>query len=187
MEQWKQYKLSDICDLIAGFAFKSVDFGTEGAFVVKIKDIQPPFVNLDDADKVNLTAYDTAKLKKLLISKGDFLLAMTGATIGKIGKYISNEQSYLNQRVLKFLPKQQVDSKFIYYSLLTNAFRLYILNHIDSDSAQPNISANTIGKYELSIPCIETQKRIADILSSLDDKIELNRRINDNLTPTYYA
>lgn len=181
MEQWKQYKLSDICDLIAGFAFKSVDFGTEGAFVVKIKDIQPPFVNLDDADKVNLTAYDTAKLKKFLISKGDFLLAMTGATIGKIGKYISNEQSYLNQRVLKFLPKQQVDSKFIYYSLLTNAFRLYILNHIDSDSAQPNISANTIGKYELSIPCIETQKRIADILSSLDDKIELNRRINDNL------
>lgn len=88
MEQWKQYKLSDICDLIAGFAFKSVDFGTEGAFVVKIKDIQPPFVNLDDADKVNLTAYDTAKLKKFLISKGDVLLAMTGATIGKIEKYI---------------------------------------------------------------------------------------------------
>ena len=181
MEEWKKYKLSDICDLIAGFAFKSVDFGTEGVSVVKIKDIQPPFVNLDDADKVNLTAYDTVKLKKFLISKGDFLLAMTGATIGKIGKYISNEQSYLNQRVLKFLPKQQVDSKFVYYSLLTNAFQLYILNHIDSDSAQPNISANTIGKYELSIPCIRTQKRIADILSSLDDKIELNRRINDNL------
>ena len=181
MEEWKQYKLSDICDLIAGFAFKSVDFGTEGVSVVKIKDIQPPFVNLDDADKVNLSAYDTAKLKKFLISKGDFLLAMTGATIGKIGKYISNEQSYLNQRVLKFQPKEQVDSKFVYYSLLANAFQLYILNHIDSDSAQPNISANTIGKYELSIPCIETQKRIADILSSLDDKIELNRRINDNL------
>ena len=181
MEEWKQYKLSDICDLIAGFAFKSVDFGTEGVSVIKIKDIQPPFVNLDDADKVNLSAYDTAKLKKFLISKGDFLLAMTGATIGKIGKYISNEQSYLNQRVLKFQPKEQVDSKFVYYSLLANAFQLYILNHIDSDSAQPNISANTIGKYELSIPCIETQKRIVDILSSLDSKIELNRRINDNL------
>ena len=181
MEQWKKYKLSDICDLIAGFAFKSIDFGTEGVSVVKIKDIQPPFVNLDNADKVNLSAYDIDKLKKFLISKGDFLLAMTGATIGKIGKYISNEQSYLNQRVLKFLPKQQVDSKFLYYSLLTHAFQLYILNHIDSDSAQPNISANTIGKYELSIPCIKTQKRIADILSTFDNKIELNRRINDNL------
>ena len=173
--------MSDICDLIAGFAFKSIDFGTEGVSVVKIKDIQPPFVNLDNADKVNLSAYDIDKLKKFLISKGDFLLAMTGATIGKIGKYISNEQSYLNQRVLKFLPKQQVDSKFLYYSLLTHAFQLYILNHIDSDSAQPNISANTIGKYELSIPCIKTQKRIADILSTFDNKIELNRRINDNL------
>ena len=181
MEDWKLYRLSDLTDLIAGFAFKSADFVPDGFPVIKIKDIQPPFINVAGTDKVNLLSYNTDKLQKYLISKGDFLLAMTGATIGKIGRYINEEQAYLNQRVLKFVPKPCVDTKFVYYSLLTHEFQSYVVNHIDSESAQPNISANTIGKYELSVPNIETQKKIANILSSLDSKIELNRRINDNL------
>ncbi|MCR2005643.1 restriction endonuclease subunit S [Bacteroides acidifaciens] len=181
MEEWKLYRLLDLTDLIAGFAFKSADFSSVGFPVVKIKDIQPPFVNIEGTDKVNLSSYNTNKLQKFLISKGDFLLAMTGATIGKIGRYINEEQAYINQRVLKFVPKACVDSKFVYYCLFTHEFQSYVMNHIDSESAQPNISANTIGKYELAIPNIETQKKITNILSSLDSKIELNRRINDNL------
>lgn len=181
MEEWKTYLLSDLTDLIAGFAFKSADFGTIGFPVVKIKDIQPPFVNIEGTDKVNLSPYNTDKLQKYLISKGDFLLAMTGATIGKIGRYINKEHAYLNQRVLKFVPKTYVDSKFVYYCLLTHEFQSYVMNHIDSESAQPNISANTIGKYVLAVPDIETQKKISSVLSSIDSKIELNRKINDNL------
>ena len=169
--------MSDICDLIAGFAFKSVDFGAEGVSVVKIKDIQPPFVNLDSADKANLSAYDTDKLKKFLITKGDFLLAMTGATIGKIGKYISNEQSYLNQRVLKFLPKQHVDSEFVYYSLLSNAFQLYILNHIDSDSAQPNISAESL------IPLSSALNAIFNMICKHDRQSKRLITLRDTLLP----
>lgn len=181
MEDWKEYRLSDLSDLIAGFAFKSKDFTSSGFPVIKIKDIQPPFVNLEGTDKVNISSYNTDKLQKYLIKKGDFLLAMTGATIGKMGRYINEEQAYLNQRVLKFVPKTCVDSKFLYYRLLTQEFQNYVVNHIDSESAQPNISANTIGKYELLVPNIKEQKRIANILSVLDSKIELNRRINGNL------
>ena len=181
MEDWKEYRLSDLSDLIAGFAFKSKDFTSSGFPVIKIKDIQPPFVNLEGTDKVNISSYNTDKLQKYLIKKGDFLLAMTGATIGKMGRYINEEQAYLNQRVLKFVPKTCVDSKFLYYRLLTQEFQNYVVNHIDSESAQPNISANTIGKYELLVPNIKEQKRIANILSVLDSKIELNSRINRNL------
>ena len=181
MEEWKEYKLEETTDFIAGYAFKSKDFGSYENKVVKIKDIQPPFVSIASIDGVNIHEYDISKLAKYLVYKNDFLLAMTGATIGKIGRYIYDKPVYLNQRVLKFMPKVGFDSDFIYYSLISDSFQKFIINHIDSDSAQPNISANTIGKYRLYIPDITIQKKISHVLKVLDSKIELNRRINDNL------
>ena len=180
MEEWKEYKLGDVCELIPGFAFKSKDFGNYVTKVIKIKDIQPPFVDIEGADGVCLLNYDVSKLSKFLIHKGDFILAMTGATIGKIGRYVDNTPSYLNQRVLKFSPKSFVDFNYIYYYLSNPIFHSYVLNHVDSESAQPNISAKTIGKYPVLLPSLEEQKSISSILRSLDDKIEINRRINDN-------
>ena len=184
MEEWKEYKLGEVCDLIPGFAFKSKDFGDYKTKAIKIKDIKPPFVDFDGADGVCVDEYDVFKLKKYMVKKGDFILAMTGATIGKIGKYINNTPSYLNQRVLRFAPKDIVDKNFIYYFLSTPHFQKFIINHVDSESAQPNISGNTIGRYSIRLPQKETQHRIASILKSLDDKIEVNRRINDNF---YFA
>ena len=180
MEEWKDYKLGEVCDLIPGFAFKSKDFGDYKTKAIKIKDIKPPFVDFDGADGVCVDEYDVFKLKKYMVKKGDFILAMTGATIGKIGKYINNTPSYLNQRVLRFAPKDIVDKNFIYYFLSTPHFQKFIINHVDSESAQPNISGNTIGRYSIRLPQKETQHRITRILKSLDDKIEVNRRINDN-------
>ena len=173
-------KLADVTELIAGYAFKSKDFGDYKNKVVKITQINPPIVDIEGATGVDLSKYDEHKLEKYIARKGDFLLAMTGATIGKIGK-IEEGQGYVNQRVLMFKPMDTVDKKFVYYILQGYEFSRYVLNHIDSESAQPNISANTIGKYEFDLPPLPTQRRIASILSSLDDKIELNRKMNENL------
>ena len=181
MEEWREYKLGEVCDFIPGFAFKSGDFGNYNTKAIKIKDIKPPFVDVAGADGVCLEKYDLKKLSKYLVRKGDFVLAMTGATIGKIGRYNSKTSAYLNQRVLRFAPKVFVSFDFIYFYLSTKHFQTYIINHIDSESAQPNISGNTIGKYPVMLPSITTQERIASFLKSLDDKIEVNRQINDNL------
>ena len=181
MEGWKEYKLSDVCGLVPGFAFKSKDFGTGADIAIKIKDIQPPYVETIDADHVDISNYDLNKLSKFIVHRGEFLLAMTGATIGKIGKYIDEKPAYVNQRVLKFKDVGLVYYPYLYYFLSTEVFQSYIFNHIDSQSAQPNISSNTIGKYAVRVPSLKTQQQIAAILSSIDDKIECNRRINDNL------
>ena len=135
---------------------------------------------------VDVTKYTLSKLAKYEIHKGDFVLAMTGATIGKIGRYISNTGAYINQRVLKFKPHEDVNSDFIYYIVSSTSFQKYIFNNVDSETAQPNISAGSVGKYEFELPSLEEQNRIADILVSLDNKIQLNRQINDNLTSTAY-
>lgn len=181
MSEWKEVQLCDTCNLIAGYAFKSKDFGDYPTKVIKIADINPPFVSSDNSSGVNLLNYNVTKLKKYVVKKGDYLLAMTGATIGKLGRYISDEQVYLNQRVLRFEPHKSIDSDFLYYILCGRQFSKYIVNHIDSESAQPNISAGTIGKFLFRIPEIDTQHRIASILSSLDDKISVNKKICENL------
>lgn len=177
---WQEVKLGDVCDLIAGFAFKSKDFGNYPDKVIKITNIEPPFVNMTNLIGIDISQYNRDKLKKFLAIKGDYVLAMTGATIGKLGRIYQNE-AYINQRVLMFKAKKDTNQCFLYYVLSSYNFSQYILNHIDSESAQANISANTVGKYIFSHPPLDVQKKIAGVLGALDDKIELNNKINQNL------
>lgn len=180
--EWKEVRLGDVCDLIAGFAFKAKDFGEFPTKVIKIGDIKPPFVDYVGQVGVDISNYDINRLSKYTVKYGDYVLAMTGATIGKVGKYISKNFSYINQRVLKFSPKQNVDADFINYIICSNIFAKYVVNYVDSESAQPNISAPTISKFAFQIPSEkDDQHRIASILSSLDRKIELNNKINADL------
>ena len=181
MKENKIVKLSDVCDLIPGFAFKSSEFGEHKVKAVKIGDIQPPYVNFESMTGVDISKYSVSRLAKYKIVKGDFVLAMTGATIGKIGRYIADTGAYINQRVLKFKSHDEVNSDFIYYVVSSISFQKYILNNVDSETAQPNISAGSVGKYEFELPSLEEQNRIANILASIDNKIQLNRQINDNL------
>jgi len=179
--KWERRKLCDLCDLIAGFAFKSTDFGDYKHKVIKIKNIQPPYVELSSSDGVDISKYVLSKLDKYLVKQDDFVLAMTGATIGKIGR-LQKGQAYLNQRVLLFHERTgKVDKNFLYYSLCKQDFLPFVLNHIDSQTAQANISANTIGNYPISLPPFNEQVEIGCTLRALDDKIANNTKINHHL------
>ena len=180
MRNWQNVKLGDICELIAGFAFKSKDFGDFTDKVIKITNIEPPFVNMTNLAGIDLSQYNKSKLEKFEAKRGDYVLAMTGATIGKLGRVCSGK-AYINQRVLMFKSQKEIDKNFLYYVLSSYEFSQYILNHIDSESAQANISATTIGKYVFLMPPLEIQRKIAGILSSIDNKIELNQQQNNNL------
>ncbi len=173
-------KLNNVCDIVAGFAFKSNDFNTTGFDVVKISEIKPPIVDLSSCSKVNLDLYDKSRLSKYIVSRNDFVIAMTGATIGKIGRVL-NDTAYINQRVAKFNPKDNIDKKYLYYVLSTSNFANFIESNIDSHSAQPNISAGSIGRYEFNCHNQVLQRHIINILGSLDDKIENNEKIIESL------
>lgn len=181
MGEWKEYKLGDIADIIPGFAFKSKDFGLVGEYVVKIKDITPPCINIMSADKVDISEYNVSRLEKYILHEGDYVVAMTGATIGKVGKLKVKVKAFLNQRVAKIKTKDGICDNFIYYMLCTDDFQGFIQNNIDSNSAQENISANSIARFPVLLPSISEQKHIASILSSLDDKIDLLHRENTTL------
>jgi len=180
-EGWRECKLADVVNILPGFAFKSEHFGNEGIPVIKITDINPPYINVNDAMKVDLTYYDSEKLEKYKISKDDFVIAMTGATIGKIGRLNENITAIVNQRVAKIVPKESTDKKFVYYSIHGEDFQTFIQNNIDSNSAQENISGTSISRYSILLPPFHEQRAIASVLGSLDDKIDLLNRENQTL------
>ena len=181
MSKFLSEKLGVAAEIIPGFAFKSEEFGKTGTKAVKIKDINPPIINAAEADRVNVSNYSRERLKKYEIHEGDFVVAMTGATVGKIGKHVSKEVLYINQRVAKIVPRSGFYKEFVYYAIQGGDFLKFILNRLDSSSAQGNISGTSIGEYPIPCPDFQTQRGVAAVLSALDSKIELNNRINAEL------
>jgi type I restriction enzyme S subunit len=96
-----------------------------------------------------------------MISQGDILIAMSGATTGKIGIYNSPEPSLLNQRVGKFIPKQGLDRDFLFYYLSTKIEESLA---IALGAAQPNLSTKQIKEFNIPIPPLPEQKAIVRIL-----------------------
>lgn len=173
----KKYKLEEIAEIIPGYAFKSSDFGHGKNIAIKIKDIVPPGIDIKNADTVDVHPGERYQLQS-----GDYVMAMTGATIGKIGKIGNCEKRiFINQRVCKFIANNLCDKEYLYYVLNSDYFQKFVLNNIDSKLAQPNIGHPTLYKFENLYPTLLEQKRIASVLSNIDSKIELNRAINQNL------
>lgn len=181
MKGWTETTLSEVADIIPGYAFKGTDFGKCGVPVIKIKDICPPKVDFSNIEYVDIKKYKQKNIEKVRVFENDFVVAMTGATIGKIGKIYSSEEAYINQRVAKIRPKNFVDWNYIYYNINSSEFYQHIQNNIDSHSAQENISTTSIGRYSLQLPNLDEQRTIAAVLSSLDDKIDLLHRQNATL------
>ena len=106
MSEWRETTLSEIVEIIPGYAFKGKHFGDAGSVVIKIKDINPPYVDLSSALKVDMSNYAAQNLEKYKLEKGQAVLAMTGATIGKIGRLKETEDVFVNHRVAKFAAKE---------------------------------------------------------------------------------
>jgi type I restriction enzyme, S subunit len=181
---WRIVRLRDVARVQSGFAFKSSDMGTIGAPIVKIKNIQPPLVNVTDVQRVPFEVVrNNSRIKQFELERGDILIAMTGATVGKVGRMpATHEICYLNQRVGKvFLTKPEMaDYNYLYY-VLSQDTHIQQMFGIADGSAQANISPSQIENLEVILPPLPTQHTIARILGLLDDLIDLNWQTNETL------
>ncbi len=177
-------RLGTVATVRSGFAFKSDDMGDLGLPVIKIKNVVPPTVDLSDCERVpEEVIARIPNVERFELKEGDTLIAMTGATVGKVGRFPrSHERYFLNQRVGKvyLTAPEAADYRYIYYVLSQDAYVRQMFGIADG-SAQANISGSQIENLEIPLPPLSEQKAIAHILGTLDDKIELNRRMNETL------
>ena len=158
--------LGEVCDFVNGFAFKSNLFRSKGERIIRITNITGSNVDVMDSKYFELNDYST-DLSKYRVQKGNILIAMSGATTGKIGCYNSNENSYINQRVGMFKPHDELSERFLFHFLSTITTELYILA---GGGAQPNLSSNQLmSDVRIPIPPIEVQDEIVKILDRFAD------------------
>ena len=141
---WKVIKVGDYVKIKSGFAFKSEWWQDDGCPVVKIKDIDNGTLDISQLDYVS--EEHSRKAKSFLLKEGDLVIAMTGATIGKIGLVPNIANLYTNQRVGKyFLGENSFEKMPILFCLFSQPSTTeMILCLSGASSAQPNISPDQL-------------------------------------------
>jgi len=172
--KWPEAPLGRVCRVIPGFAFKSADFCDDGIPVVKIASIQDNYqVDFTDAQCWPLQLF-SERLEKFLLKDKDIVVAMTGATAGKLGRVKTEQDLLLNQRVAK-IQAVDADPDFIWCALSSRRYREKFFG-IASGAAQPNMSGAQIEAVEIPLPPLGEQRQIAGVLTAYDDLMENNRR-----------
>jgi len=171
-EGWKKRRLVKVCKVQGGFAFKSEEFLKDGVPLIKISNINDESVKLEKNN--SYVSNNRLKFyKSFIIKEGDILIALSGATVGKIGRIKNIKLSLLNQRVGRFMERSDVISKkYLFYTLLKGEMLKYIINNAAS-SAQPNISPSFIENFKILFPSSLTEQcKIAEILETVDETIK---------------
>jgi type I restriction enzyme S subunit len=155
---WEPITFGHICQVQGGFAFKSNDFVSEGINLVKIASLRAGKVDLDH-NPTYLPADYLTEYSRFALRKGDTLIALSGATTGKMGVYESNDPALLNQRVGRFLPYTETNVTAGYLSLLVAQIGDRVLKQAYG-AAQPNISPTEIEEMPFPLPPLAEQHQI---------------------------
>ena len=159
-QDWEIKRLGDVCDFQNGFAFKSNTYKEKGLPILRISNIQNQSLELNDLVYFNAKDYKE-NFDRFKVFKDDLVVAMSGATTGKLGINTTDTVFYLNQRVGKFIPKNKILKTYLYYFLSTKVEESL---RIAAGAAQPNLSTEQINNFEIPLPPLPEQQRIVAIL-----------------------
>jgi len=178
-EGWNKYSLGDICvDISYGYT-ESASFDEVGPKFLRITDIQDYFIKWGEVPYCPITDDEHKKYK---LDKGDIVIARTGATTGvtAIFKEDNIDAVYASYLIRYKINKEIANPFYVGYVLKSSLWDNHV-NSIIGGSAQPGANAKQFASFKFNLPPLSEQSRIVSILSSLDDKIELNLRMNQTL------
>ncbi len=165
------FRLEEVAAFVNGYAFSREKYKDRGIPIIRISDI-------DEEIKLgNCICYpeeSLEKLKEYTVKKGSLLIALSGATTGKMGVFNSDRIAYLNQRICSIFSKDKnlLQEYLIFY--LKNLKEIILKNSYGG--AQPNISSKWLEKRVIGIPSLTEQKKIVVILDKLVTTINKKKK-----------
>ena len=177
--EWIDCKLADAC--------ASIDYGLTAA--AADAEVGPKFLRITDIvsghidwKTVPCVVVNNQTIEKYRLYNDDIVLARTGASTGASIYVKSPPLAVFASYLVRLKTKSEYDARFIAYYLKSDMFWSFIRAVLGDKSAQPNASASTMTQAPLHAPKSKIEQRaIAHILGTLDDKIELNRKMNETL------
>ena len=168
-------KLWEICGFQNGFAFKSHEYVENWFFVMRIKNVQDWYINLNDPQYISKDRKN--EFEKFILQEWDILMSLTG-NIWRAG-VVKKEHlpALLNQRVAKISIKDEtiLDQKYLFSFFNSSEFSELVCS-LGSWAAQQNIGLSTIANLEIPLPPLATQHAIAEKLDKLQSLIDLKKQ-----------
>ena len=182
--EWPTVQLGEVVDLLTGFPFKSDKYVSdpEAPRLLRGANIAQGNLRWDGTKRWPQEAIEN--LTPYWLRKGDVVIAMDRPWIEAGLKFSSVRETdlpaLLVQRVARLRGRDRLDTRFLSYVIGCHDFTEHVLS-VQTGTAVPHISAQQIKEFEFLLPHLPEQRAIARILGTLDDKIELNRRMNETL------
>ncbi|EOJ8668850.1 restriction endonuclease subunit S [Providencia stuartii] len=174
MSEWQSYKIDEIAILTQGLA---INAKTKHLLV---EYSEYPLLRIKDLLENTKEQFVDPKLvpEQCIVKPHDLIMSRTG----QVGFVFINREGVLHNNLFKINIKDNkiLDVKFLYWHFNRKERREYLTN-IATGSVQPDLSHKVFKDYEILLPPLPEQKAIADVLSSLDDKIDLLHRQNKTL------
>ena len=180
----KKYRLGEICEIYGRIGFRgytTMDLAeneNDGAITLSPSNIENGEISF--ARNTYLKWNKFYESPEIILEKGDVVLVKTGSSIGKTALVRDIPHPITLNPQFVVLKKIKTDSIYLSY-VLKGEFFQKSLHAITVGSTIPTLSQENLSNISIFLPSIENQRRIASVLSSLDNKIALNRRINAKL------
>ena len=190
MSEWKEYKLEDVCLKITDGSHFSPKVDPNGKRIIgTVKDMLDYSFNIENCKRINEEEYEKLLKNDCRPIHNDILFSKDG-TIGKVIVFDFELDIVLLSSIAIIRPNTSlINPRFLAYILKSKKSQDEINENYKSGSAIPRVILRDFKRFPISIPDLPTQIAIAEILSSLDDKIELNNKINhelENLAQTLF-
>lgn len=175
---WVQVRVGELGKIVTGKTPKtsiSENYGGKIPFLTPSDNMLTKYVT---ATKKSLTDKGVTEVKNCLLPQSSVCVSCIGSDLGKV--VITTEPTVTNQQINSIIVDQKkFDVSFVYYAMLILGKQLNYLSK--TSTAVPIVNKTAFSSYSIFCPELRQQEEIAAILSSLDDKIELNNKINENL------
>lgn len=176
--KFKRYFMEDALEDIIDYRGKTPHKATSGIQTLSAKSVKDGYIDYSNCYFISLEEYNRFMVRGIP-KTGDVLLT-TEAPLGNVAR-LDKEDVALAQRLLTLRGKQGVlDTGFLYYYLRSPIGQAK-LREKETGTTVTGIKQSEFRRIEIDIPSYAVQKKIVDILCHLDQKIELNRKINKNL------
>lgn len=168
MSKWKEVRLGEIVELSQGLAInkQSKHLQTEDSS-------QLPLLRIADMKENKITRHISKKVNKRFIAEADDIIY---TRTGQVGLVFRGQYGVVHNNCFKVHPNEKVISRDFLYWILKGRYMYDYVNILASGAAQPDLTHSKFKNIKVQLPDLETQEKIADILSTYDELIENNNR-----------